>query len=358
VRGRPNILFVLTDDLDADALTYMPNVRRLSGRNGATFDDYLVSNSLCCPSRATTLRGQFAHNTGVWSNGGDNGGFEAALAHGLETDTVATRLRDAGYRTLLAGKYLNGYPNGTSDEYIPPGWSHWASAISGNPYAEYGYVLNHDGQRESHAHRPSDYGTDVFTGNTDRFIRESAGSDDPFFAYLAVYAPHQPATPAPADLTRFPTARAPRTASFDQADVTRSPPFVRDLPQFTTSETAAIDRLYRLRIRSLQAVDRSVARLVDTLRHTGQLTFALVMIVLKPRRSLHGDRGVGRYAWPMRDERKLLTALELDEMSPDERAAAVNDRVVSDLDELPAEFRDRVVATGRRLAVERAQTDE
>jgi hypothetical protein len=61
---------------------------------------------------------------------------------------------------------------------------------------------------------------------------------------------------------------------------------------------------------------------------------------------------------PMRDERKLLTALELDEMSPDERAAAVNDRVVTDLDELPAEFRDRVVATGRRLAVERAQTDE
>ncbi len=77
-----------------------------------------------------------------------------------------------------------------------------------------------------------------------------------------------------------------------------------------------------------------------------------------PVNSLHGDRGVGRYAWPMRDERKLLTALELDEMSPDERAAAVNDRVVADLDELPAEFRDRVVATGRRLAVERAQTDE
>ncbi|HEX9505253.1 MAG TPA: hypothetical protein VGA62_04535 [Acidimicrobiia bacterium] len=60
----------------------------------------------------------------------------------------------------------------------------------------------------------------------------------------------------------------------------------------------------------------------------------------------------------MHDERKLLTAPELDGMSPDERAAAVNDRVVTDLDELPPEFRDRVVATGRRLAVERTQTEE
>src|SRR5205823_10039579 len=59
--------------------------------------------------------------------------------------------------------------------------------------------------------------------------------------------------------------------SFDQADVSLMPMFVRDLPQFTAQETAAIDDLYRKRIRSLQAVDRGVARLVRTLRTTGQL---------------------------------------------------------------------------------------
>ena len=78
----------------------------------------------------------------------------------------------------------------------------------------------------------------------------------------------------------------------------------------------------------------------------------------QPLASLHRDRGQGHYASTVHDERKLLTAPELDEMSPDERAAAVNDRVVTDLDELPPEFRDQVVATGRRLAVERTQTEE
>lgn len=74
-RQQPNVLFVLTDDLDAAELRYMPHTRALIGRQGTTFDDYFVSNSLCCPSRATTLRGQYAHNTGVWSNGGNNSGW-------------------------------------------------------------------------------------------------------------------------------------------------------------------------------------------------------------------------------------------------------------------------------------------
>ena len=53
------------------------------------------------------------------------------------------------------------------------------------------------------------------------------------------------------------------------------------------------------------------------------------------------------------EHRPLLTASELDAMSPDERAAAVADRLVTDLEELPDEFRQRVVSTGARLAAER-----
>ena len=103
---------MLTDDLDLAELRFMPNTLALIGQHGATFDRYLISNSLCCPSRVTTLRGQYAHNTEVWSNGGTNGGFQRAFARGLEHDTVATRLRKSGYLTGLFGKYLNGYPNG------------------------------------------------------------------------------------------------------------------------------------------------------------------------------------------------------------------------------------------------------
>ena len=153
---------MLADDLDLAEMRYLPHVRALVGAHGTTFDDYFVSNSLCCPSRTTTLRGQYAHNTGVWTNGGDNGGFERAYANGVEQDTVATRLHRAGYTTSLVGKYLNGYPNGAAPDYVPPGWDNWASAVYGNPYSEYDYVLNQNQTYHVYQHRPRDYGTDVY----------------------------------------------------------------------------------------------------------------------------------------------------------------------------------------------------
>ena len=52
----------------------------------------------------------------------------------------------------------------------------------------------------------------------------------------------------------------------------------------------------------------------------------------------------------MAEARKLLTAAELDQMTPDQRAAAFRERLVTDLDELSAEFRQRVEETARRLA--------
>ena len=57
----------------------------------------------------------------------------------------------------------------------------------------------------------------------------------------------------------------------------------------------------------------------------------------------------------MSSNRRLVTAEQLDAMSPNERAAVLADRIVMDLDELPEGFRERVVATGQRLATERDQ---
>jgi len=270
-RRHPNILFVLTDDLDAAELHWMPFTRHLIGAAGVTFDHYYVSNSLCCPSRVTTLRGQYAHNTGVWSNGGTNGGFEAARELGIERDTVATRLFSDSYHTALVGKYLNGYPNTVPPSYVPLGWSTWVSPIAGHPYGEYRYVLNDNLRFVGHGTKPRDYGTDVYVRRTQHFIRTSVRAQEPFFAYLAVYAPHQPATPAPQDVSKFPQARVPRDVAYNQADVHAMPRFVRDLPRFSSGERAAIDQLYQLRLRSLQAVDRGVRALVHTLRVTHQL---------------------------------------------------------------------------------------
>ena len=266
-----NILFVLTDDMALGDLAYMPNTRALIGDRGATFDNYFVNSSVCCPSRATTLRGQYEHNTGVLSNGGSNGGFEKAYRSGIEKDTIATHLHAAGYRTGLFGKYLNGYPNGAPETYVPPGWTDWASPVRGNAYGEYDYTLNENRVLHEYGHSADAYGTDVYVGLADQFIRDASTAGKPFFAYVSVYAPHEPATPAPGDVGAFPDAHVPRTASFNQADVTGMPKFVNELPLLTPDEITSIDTLQRLRLESLQAVDRGVATLVDTLRATHHL---------------------------------------------------------------------------------------
>ena len=263
---RRNILFVLTDDLDTSEMSALPEVNALVAKPGATFDDNYVSDSLCCPSRTSLLRGQFAHNTGVHSNGGANGGFDTAFRLGVEADTIATRLQADGYRTGLFGKYLNGYPGTPGRDYIPPGWSEWASPVDGHPYTEYDYTLNRDEAFPAFGATPRDYGTDVYLRMATRFVQRSVRAGQPFFAYLSVFAPHEPATPAPADVDRFAGAHAPRTPSYDQDDVSAMPVYIRDLPKFTADESAAIDRLYQRRLESLQAVDRGVANLVATLR--------------------------------------------------------------------------------------------
>ena len=65
---KPNILFVLTDDMRASDLRYMPQTRKPLADGGVKFTNAFVTNSLCCPSRATILRGQYAHNHQILSN--------------------------------------------------------------------------------------------------------------------------------------------------------------------------------------------------------------------------------------------------------------------------------------------------
>src|SRR3954466_12681713 len=118
---RPNIVFVLTDDLSWNLVRFMPNVLAMQ-REGMTFSNYFVTDSLCCPSRASIFTGRYPHNHGVLTNTAPWGGF-AAFRRGAESSTFATELQGAGFRTAMMGKYLNGYH--PVDHYVPPGWSNW-----------------------------------------------------------------------------------------------------------------------------------------------------------------------------------------------------------------------------------------
>lgn len=268
---RPNIVFILTDDLDATtyAPTQFPALRDLMTNEGLTFSRFFVDDSLCCPSRASILRGQYVHDTGVLNNGPPTGGFQRFHAKGRERSTMATWLHAAGYRTGLFGKYLNGYPDSVSPNYVPPGWDRWVSPSGGNPYAEYHYQLNLDGRLVEYGGQPADYLVDVLSRQADRFM--GAGGHRPFFAYIAPYVPHEPATPAPRYANAFPGVTAPRTASFDVAEPAGAPQWLHDRPPLSQPIRDYIDVLYRRRLQDMLGVDDLLRHVVDTLRRAGQL---------------------------------------------------------------------------------------
>lgn len=271
-RARPNVVFVLTDDLTGNLLRFMPHVQAMQGQ-GATFENYFVADSLCCPSRASILTGKLPHNTGVLANSGLDGGFAVFFQRGEERHTFAFSLRRAGYLTALMGKYLNGYlqpPDGSSmpvsPRYVPPGWDTWD--VGGWGYGEFDYVLNESGVLHRYGHTAHDYLTDVLARKGVRFIRSAARQHRPFFLELSTFAPHAPFTPAPRNEHDFPHLRAPRTASFN-VPPTHPPPWLRARRRLTRRQTARIDRAFRLRARSVEAVDRMIGAVEVALRASG-----------------------------------------------------------------------------------------
>jgi len=134
---RPNVLVLETDDQTLAEMEVLPNVRRLIGDQGVTFDNNFDSFSLCCPSRATFLTGQYSHNNGVRGNAPPQGGYQALD----KSNTLAVWLQRGGYYTVHLGKFLNGYGQSNPTE-IPPGWSEWHGAVDPTTYRYYNYTLN------------------------------------------------------------------------------------------------------------------------------------------------------------------------------------------------------------------------
>ncbi len=263
---RPNIVFVLTDDLSWNLLKYMPHVQQMR-KEGETFARYFVTDSLCCPSRSSIFSGRVPHNTGVFTNTPPDGGFSVFHDRGEENDTFATAISSipgAHYRTAMMGKYLNGYQ--PSSLYVPPGWSEWD--VAGNGYAEFNYTLNENGKLVSYGSDPSDYLTDVLADKGVQFINRAANAGDPFLLEIATFAPHAPATPAPRDANDFPGLKVPRTPAFN-AQNTNPPSWLAGRPPLTRAQIATLDDHFRRRAQSVEAVDDLIARIEATLAKRG-----------------------------------------------------------------------------------------
>ncbi len=259
--ARPNILFILTDDLDARSDTRMDNLRALVKLRGITFRNAFVTTSQCCPSRASILTGKYAHNHGVLFNRNADSRLRSS---GQDGATVATWLNRQGYKTIFIGKYMNSY----NSTYVPPGWDTWEAQAGSN------YRLNVNGTIRTFDSRQ--HVTDLLSDRAVRYIR-NADKGGPFFMHLSVNAPHAPDDGAPRHETRYTGVKLPRPPNFNEKDVSDKPSYIRNLGRLGPSEIVSATRQHRDRLRSMLSVDDMVGRLISELHQNGELANTFIV---------------------------------------------------------------------------------
>ncbi|HEU0024197.1 MAG TPA: sulfatase [Thermoleophilaceae bacterium] len=299
---RPNIVVLMTDDQTLESLRVMPNVRELLGERGTTFSRSFVSFSLCCPSRATYLTGQYAHNHGVLSNRPPTGGYTKLD----KSEWLPLWLQQAGYRTIHLGKFLNGYGRDAPPTEVPPGWNEWYGSVDPSTYRFWGYTLNENGLLNTYGvgRDPFLYSSDYYSQRAVELIARHVPGPQPLFLNVAFLAPHsggprEPddpqglATPAvaPRHRDRFAGTPQPLTPAFNEADVSDKPAHIRARRPIGFVRAQAIQQNYQQRLESLLAVDEGIARILGALRGAGELDDTLVVFT-SDNGFFHGEHRV------------------------------------------------------------------
>jgi N-acetylglucosamine-6-sulfatase len=264
--SRPNILFVMTDDQPKDTMIAMPEVSARVRDMGMSLQNAYVSESLCCPSRASILRGQYPHNTGVERDGPPNGGVQTFRGNGKESSTIATLLEQSGYATGLVGKYMNGY----DASYTPPGWSYWYAkadaSTPGDPARENDTVIDYAGKPGNWGDRLDEKAMGFLDHSTDQ------ASDGPFALFFWSAQPHlQAGDYADHYAHMYTRAALPSKPSFDEADVSDKPQWVQDLPRISSGDRDQLTQWRRNQLRSVRQVDDTVGKMLDLLNQRGEL---------------------------------------------------------------------------------------
>jgi N-acetylglucosamine-6-sulfatase len=246
---RPNIILVVTDDQTLAQLNAatMPNTLELIGAHGTTFANAIATTPLCCPSRVSMLTGQYGHNNGVLANAGGYKHLEG------KRNVLPMWLQDAGYYTAHIGRWLQGYKGFK----VAPGWDEWLTMV-GEDRFYFGYELSDDGDKRHFGAGPRAYVTRVLNQAALRVVRRRVGSPKPFYLQLDQLAPHAdgfdggsvgecahsaiPPSLAPAG---FENAALPIPPSFNEADVSDKPSFMRILPSLGSQNIAELERQRR-----------------------------------------------------------------------------------------------------------------
>jgi N-acetylglucosamine-6-sulfatase len=335
-RARPNVVVVLTDDMRADELRFLPAVRRLQ-RSGVTFTRALSADSLCCPARATLLTGKLAHNHLTIGNSPQtHGGYPVFAEHNDVQDLLPQWLHSHRYRTAWIGKYLNFV--GRSEDFVQPDWNYFAIPVRHiYDYWSSGFAINGDYQTDS-GYR------EIFTRRLllSR-IRHWSPGRRPFFVLYSALAPHkQRATrgwKAPGVQKAhhdFDPRRLSVRPSVGETDLSDKPSWLQAYAaQLSAPKTYPWQRETR-RVEALKSVNDTVRQLVATLRDEGELKRTVVIF--------SSDNGYMLHEHDLSDKNKAYEEsvhVPLVVRGPGFRGGRIVDQTVSLAD---------VTATVRRIA--------
>lgn len=258
---KPNVVVVYTDDMRQDDLDQLAGLRAQTEGRGITFNNSYVTTSLCCPSRASYLTGQYATNHGVETNNGFDGGHEAYVRNENDDSNIYTWMNDAGYSTGFFGKYLNFYPGG----FVPPGFDEWY-AWNSAPTSQ--SATKSDGSVETYDNIPLD--SKIVTNKTTQFIRGTPDAE-PFFTTAAYYGPHVDARVAKQDRGKFDETPLSREKNYNERDITDKPEDLQHLQRLTPRQRQNTVETHRTRLERLAGVERGVEDIYDTLEAEGEL---------------------------------------------------------------------------------------
>ena len=308
--GQPNIVLITTDDQTAASIFAMRRLNASLTAQGTTFSSMVASFPLCCPSRASWITGQYAHNHGVLDNTVRNGGGYPSLRE--PTKVLPVWLNAAGYDTALVGKWLHDYRSFAK----PPGWDVYNGVVPPTVTNYYGnQITDSRGGAVTLGSADADYLTDALTRRFALpFLYSHAGDPDPFFLHLSFTAPHwgvgrndeagrrcangKPfsfdtarAKPAPRHARKFATEPLPEPPSFNEADLSDKPAGIRGRKRMRPKVVREITARYRCELASLLAVDEAVQQVDEALTATG-VAGQTYVIFTSDNGYMHGEHRV------------------------------------------------------------------
>ena len=268
-----NVIFILSDDHRYDFMGFLnkpkfletPNMDRLA-RQGAYIKYATVSTSLCSPSRASILTGQYAHKHGVVDN-------NTRVPEG--TRFFPQDLQKAGWQTAFMGKWHMGH---ASDE-PRPGFDKWISFRGQGVY--FNPTFNIDGKRVKRQGHVSDLLTDYALD----WLENDCDSGKPFMLYLSHKAVHAMFEPAKRHLDKYENVELeyPKSMAYTEENYKGKPDWVKEQRNswhgvdYMYHDQMDFDTFYRRYCETLLSVDDSIGRVIKYLEDNNLAEDTLVM---------------------------------------------------------------------------------